>query len=176
MSPQDLLNIVSQHLARMKQPAAKPASPADISSLAAALGHPLPHQLAQWLTLCRGGYLEAHSVTNLLTPQQMLRDREDVINDYNKPRSWLPIADDGCGDFYCLICPPDPRAIAPVVFLDHEDGTTYLCGSSFFKFLEITLVHEPRDAGEDSPIFDERMFFAIDPDAANIRQYGYGWD
>lgn len=178
----DLLTLTNQHLFRAKQPSAVPAAPDELAHLITTLGFTPPAQLTQWLALCSGGFIDAGDVATLYGTHRrfnILTTREHVSWFSTDPRC-LPIADDGFGNFYFLICPTDESLPAPVVFLDYIGDETHLAGSSLFKFLELALTQptnnpSPTAGSPESPFSNPDLFFAIDPDARNIPHFGYAW-
>ena len=113
----------------------------------------LPLSIVEWLTYCNGmdmafGYLNGiDEVTNFC-------NREHIS--HWKERGWIPIAGDGCGNYYLVVkYETQDESLYPVVFVDHEDSAigengenqlcnriSYIVASDLPHFLEVVLLYQ----------------------------------
>ena len=178
-SPRHLLSLLAAHLARHNLPAPQGASPDELALMVQAIGFTPPQDLLQWLSMYRGGNVDLHSASSLYgTARDFSIVSELRLDPRMKERRWLALANDGCGDLFCLVCGDHPAAPAPVIFHDHEDGSTYLAASGLLPFLEIVLTEPEYDDDPDytSVYLDRDRFFKADPAAAHICGFPYGWE
>lgn len=76
----------------------------ELHDLGLRLGQPLPEALAAWLTVCRGEAIGAGGVFGCRPDEQSL-DIGHILEIYPEwaGRGWIPVASDGCGNYYVLI-------------------------------------------------------------------------
>ena len=80
------------------------ASIEQLEDLEERLGRALPAQLRDWLSICRGAPIGPGGFFGH-RPDCPLLDLPSVLADYPEWREqeWLPIAGDGCGNYYVLL-------------------------------------------------------------------------
>lgn len=107
------------------------------------LGFPLPDQLARWLRICNGSYLGPGGLLGIETVTDFL-DLEHTLASVSRlwpewrVRRWIPVAGDGCGDYYVLDASAGkPWPSGAVFFVDHEDfdRLAYVVASALPRFL-----------------------------------------
>lgn len=79
------------------------ASPAELAILADRLGQSLPAELRTWLLICRGAAIGPGGVFG----QRPDRPHLDIVKIREifpewRALGWLPVASDGCGNYYVL--------------------------------------------------------------------------
>jgi hypothetical protein len=79
------------------------ASPAELAILAERLGQSLRTELRTWLSICRGAAIGPGGVFGQ-QPDRPHLDMVKIRDMYPQWRAlgWLPVASDGCGDYYVL--------------------------------------------------------------------------
>lgn len=79
------------------------ASPAELAALADRLGQSLPAALKTWLSICRGAAIGPGGVFGH-RPDRPALDMVRILEIYPEWRApgWLPVASDGCGNYYVL--------------------------------------------------------------------------
>lgn len=97
------------------------ATTEQIQQLRQYFGLPLPSQLVEWLTFCNGPCIAQGGVFGIRPDRKFL----DIIAhvELNLPwlqKYWLPIAGDGCGNYYVLVLDPGNPESCPIFFIDHE--------------------------------------------------------
>jgi len=177
-SPAQLLARLAAHCLRHDLPPPQPANRHEIALLRLAVPFELPQDLLHWLSLFRGGVVSLRDIDRFYgTDAQLSIAGELELDPSLAERRWVPIANDGCGDLYCLVCPATgPR---PVVFVDHELGSdsAYMVASGLFPFLQVILSEPENDDDPNyEPVYtNPDRFFEADPAAAAIRGFRYAW-
>ena len=79
------------------------ASEVELAVLSLRLGHGLPPVLSSWLTVCRGAAIGPGGVFGQ-RPDRPFLDMVSTLDLYPEWRTlgWLPVAGDGCGNYYVL--------------------------------------------------------------------------
>src|SRR5579884_3879178 len=114
---------------------------ADIESFARRTGLPVPPELQAWLRFTNGPGIGPGGVYGI-RPRREHLDMERVLDflPVFKANRWLPLATDGCGDYFVLALGPQEDAQRPVLFIDpYEDGgygvPAYAVASGLWPFL-----------------------------------------
>jgi hypothetical protein len=115
----------------------------DIQTFERLHGLQLPPTLREWFSLVNGAFCGTQSFLGL--------------NDYRvgsknfRARSWLPVADDGCGDYFLIDLARPDQGDYPVFFWDHETDRDvgngalikgYAVASNVWIFSLLFLKHE----------------------------------
>jgi hypothetical protein len=89
------------------------ASPEQLAALAGWLGQRLPAALAAWLSVCNGAVIGPGGVFGQ-RPDFRSHDIVSVLEAYPawQQQGWIPVAGDGCGNYYIL------TASGTVAFID----------------------------------------------------------
>ena len=123
----------------------KPASLEDIREFEMESGNKLPAELAEWVSVCNGAAVNPGGLYSL----------KDILSHYKSvnpswlAKGWIPIASDGCGDYYVLntsVAIPT-SGTHPVYFVDQCDyeKPAYVVASGLWHFLKFLLDHEILD-------------------------------
>lgn len=137
----------------------------------------LPDELREWLKMCNG----ARIATGLYGIQKG-RDNQSLIIESEfesfalwKKKGWIPLAGDGCGDYYILATRSKVLDTHPVFFIDHERSyyqPQYVVASGVWTFLKMLFKEEVQheshrdddDYDHDFPWpFDEEWVLKEDP-------------
>jgi len=94
-------------------------------------------EMLQWLSVCNGidcGIKD--SCRGILYSAQKILDATRLFRSGGKPErvSWLPFADDECGDYDCVEC-SETKRVGSVFFLEQYHEPCYLLAGSFSSYL-----------------------------------------
>lgn len=137
------------------------ASAEEIRDLEARLGIVIPESLAAWLRVCRGSAGGDGGLFGVGNSRSHL-DIDYTMNLFPgwQQRGWIPVAGDGCGNYYVLMT-AEPGA--PVGFVDTisaEDEIHYVAATSLPIFLRELLVDVVSPTGWP---FDRNYVAQVDP-------------
>jgi len=123
-----------------------------IDALGERLGRPVPPELRAWLLRCNCPPVGPGGLFGVCPDDEYLD-----IETYNRlhphwlDRGWIPIAGDGCGNYYVLDLNARTRSGHPILFLDWEDSAALVCdtpsyvvASGLWPFLRYLLLSEKR--------------------------------
>ena len=99
---------------------------AELDALESTLGCELPEPFRQFLT--QHGLSDLRFKNRVLAPQEVLANI-DLVSEH----SLIPVADNGCGDLFCVH--PDWESRPEVVFWDHETQMAEAVAEDFFLAL-----------------------------------------
>lgn len=125
-----------------------------IAALAARLQHPIPPELQSWLLRCNCPPVGPGGLFGVC-PDDPSQDIEAHYRRFPlwRNKGWIPVAGDGCGNFYVLDLNTRTRSGHPILFLDHEnsveevcDTPSYVVASSLWPFLRYILLAEKKAA------------------------------
>ena len=155
-------------LARAGEPIPRGSTPDEIARAQRDLGLAFPPELVEWLTLCGDArFPDGERLAGLPSwvPATFLE------------RGLIPVADDACGDFWCIAL---KSAGCPVVYVEqhdpeHEDN--YLAASGLWPFLAMLI--EQHETGEEPAWSARARHLRADPAIAGIdaiRGFPRVWD
>ncbi|GAA4609211.1 cell wall assembly regulator SMI1 [Actinoplanes octamycinicus] len=134
-----------------------------VAAIAARYDRQLPEEYVRWLRVCDGSYAGPGGIFGV-------RDALDVLGFHPDwaGRGWLPVAGDGCGNYYVLDLSREHIDRDAVYFVDTMagEGLTYLVASSFLRFLRFLLEGE---LGERRWPFRAGHVSAEDPEVLLLR-------
>ncbi|MEH1166791.1 SMI1/KNR4 family protein [Micromonospora sp. CPCC 205539] len=125
-----------------EQPMPGGASDHELADLERRLGMPLPTVLAQWLRLCKGEAICAGGVFGA-------RDGHDhldiaahrALHPRWRELGWLPVAGDGCGNYYVLISSGELAGkVAFVDTISDPNRVETVAGDNLWTFLRSLLL------------------------------------
>jgi cell wall assembly regulator SMI1 len=163
-----------------KPPEARPpegATRTELDALQRALGFALPASLRRWLALCNGSIAGPGGLYGA-RPDDPDLDIASIARLWAGEWSdrWLPIASDGCGDYYVVDASPGAPLPAAVYFIDCSDDPSrfaYGVGSSIPRFLTFLLESE---LGDRRWPFNAAHVLARDPELAAIEPGLLPWN
>ncbi|MBI3862417.1 MAG: SMI1/KNR4 family protein [Planctomycetia bacterium] len=122
----------------------------------------IPDDVVQWLTVLNGARIGRGGVFGI-RPDDDYCDIEAMFNVYPgwKTKGWIPIAGDGCGNYYVII--PDETCF-PVCFVDtmaDSERPTYVVASGTWQFLRFLFEDELHPSGWP---FDRAFVLSRDPE------------
>jgi cell wall assembly regulator SMI1 len=156
------------------------ATAADLRQLRDDLGFDLPEVLTRWLSICNGSFAGDGGLfgANLTGPREFLDISScmDLRPSWREHR-WIPVAGDGCGDYYVLDASHSHFPGDAIFFVDQSDYDTlnYAVASDLPIFLHQHLrSHLDRDPDLDLDQqsrwpFDQELTLAADPRIADLR-------
>ncbi|MDT5028557.1 MAG: hypothetical protein QOE61_4983 [Micromonosporaceae bacterium] len=137
-------------------------------------GRPLPEPLLDWLRACKGEAIGPGGIYGA-RPDEPDHDIAHVLSMFPRWRDtgWIPVAGDGCGDYYILVT--SGSLAGHVAFVDQADMTSidYLVAGDLWRFLRFLL---QRDAGDRRWPFDQQMVLAADPALASAPSALLPWN
>jgi hypothetical protein len=143
------------------------ASDQEIAALGDTLGIALPGDLQSWLRLNRGDVIGPGGVFGI-RPNWDFVDITSRLADYPGwlERGWLPVAGDGCGNFYVLeTTGPLAGFVGFVDTISDPDGFAYVAASGLWQFMCFLLEAERDDYRSAWP-FDRKYVLTQDPNLA----------
>lgn len=137
----------------------------------------LPAELQEWLAILNGSHLGQGGLFGVGTPEAYL----DIafhcsLHPEWRARGWIPVAGDGCGNYYVLLAGQDGDKGHPVLFVDTSDDSgagNYLVASSLFQFLRFYL---EAAIGRTGWPFDKAHVLERDPAILDFRALALPWD
>ena len=76
-------------------------------------------------------------------PDDMQPENEKEIKPFIWNSKWIPIADNGAGDYLCMdMDPTEAGTIGQVLYYWHDWEDRSLDANSFFEFIEICLLED----------------------------------
>lgn len=135
---------------------------ADLDRLEQRIEFKLPSSFRSWLMTTNGPCVGPGGTVGIGTS----RDLQDLESIYDlhptwKAKKWVPIAGDGCGNYYVLI--HGEYDVEPVVFVDvmeNADEPAFVVASSLWHFLYFLF---RKDLGKSRWPFDKAEVVASDP-------------
>jgi cell wall assembly regulator SMI1 len=125
----------------------------------------LPEEVRQWLKISNGPCVGPGGLYGI-RPQRSHLDIEAILDLYPswKTRQWIPIAGDGCGNYYVIPTQEEYGSGYPVLFVDTNstsDVPAYIVASDIGHFL-VSLLE--KELGEKRWPFDENYVTKADPE------------
>jgi cell wall assembly regulator SMI1 len=123
------------------QPFPGGASDQELADLERRLGAPLPAALSDWLRVCKGEAICAGGVFGARPDQDFLDIAAySALHPQWKGFGWLPVAGDGCGNYYVLMTAGE--SAGQVAFIDtmsDPDTIDHIAGEDLWAFLHSLL-------------------------------------
>jgi hypothetical protein len=146
------------------------ASDAAIATFEQECGFALPPEQRGWLRLCNGALAGPGGLLGI-NPDPPWLDigvLYRLIPQWLDNR-WIPVADDGCGNYYVLDAGGPTSESHPVYFIDHErgyDAPAYRVASGLWQFLWFLLTSELERGSGIRPKwpFDHHYVLEHDPE------------
>lgn len=123
-----------------------PAAAQEIQAFQERIGYEVPRELRAWLNMSNGpcvgpgGLFGTGSVPRHLSIGHYL----DLYPDWRR-RQWLPVAGDGCGNYYVLVASSQFGPGNPVIFVEPMVDSlqpTYVAASNLWVFIDFLLRKE----------------------------------
>lgn len=152
------------------QPPITGATSDDLRVLREQLGFDLPEQLVDWLMVCNGSLAGPGGLFGANQQNDFL-DIAGRMYDGWHGRRWIPVAGDGCGDFYVLDASRTHLPTGGIFFVDQSDydALCYLLATNLEVFFRQLLLDD-RDPGEGNGWpFDSKRTLAADPRLVEVQ-------
>ncbi|GIE89597.1 hypothetical protein Are01nite_60770 [Actinoplanes regularis] len=118
------------------------ASEHELADLERRLGGPLPRDLAEWLRICKGEAICAGGVFGARPDQDHLDIAAHLaFHPRWRELGWLPVAGDGCGNYYVFI--NSGQLLGKVAFVDtmsNPNTIEKIVGNNLWIFLRSLLM------------------------------------
>jgi hypothetical protein len=157
------------------------ASDEEIDALGTRLGLPIPDELRAWLGCCNGPLVGPGGLFGI-RPDWDFLDIEARASGFPwwREKRWIPVAGDGCGNYYVLDLRSKTRSGHPTLFLDWADSVensldtaSYVVASGLWPFLRYILSCE---INEGYDLWNQREALRHDSGLADIRDLPLPWE
>ena len=140
-------------------------------------GITFPPKLRDWLLTSNGACIGPGGLVGI----DASRDSSDlgaILNNYPtwRDKGWIPVAGDGCGNYYVVATQNEFGVGEPVLFVDaHEtpDEPAFIAGSDTWFFLKFLLTKE---LGKSRWPFSEAEVVTSDPDIISFEDVCLPWN
>lgn len=150
---------------------------ADFDGFSMRTGIAIPGPLREFLTMTNGPCVGPGGLFGIRTLRPHL-DMESYLESHPtwKIRRWIPIAGDGCGNYYVLCTQGEFGPGLPVVFIDTSmsDGSpSFIVASDLRHFLTFLL---EKELGRKEWPFDKTTVTQRDPDIVSFHDVRLPWE
>ncbi|MDT8306179.1 MAG: SMI1/KNR4 family protein [Anaerolineae bacterium] len=140
-------------------------------------GIPVPDQLREWLNIANGPYIGSRATLGIRTADKY-RDIEALLQIAPawKSKAWIPIASDGCGNYYILPTQQEYGEGYPVVFvevIEKVDEAAYIVASDIAHFLAFLMEDELKLS--DKWPFEKAYVTNRDPEIVKFHNVALPW-
>ncbi|HVW38717.1 MAG TPA: SMI1/KNR4 family protein [Pirellulales bacterium] len=153
------------------------ATPEQLNAFEQRTGIQIPPELSSWLSISNGPGVGPGGFLGLETSRRGFDiDQYLALCPIWKEKKWIPVASDGCGNFYVVPTNGEFGAGFPVVFVDlgeSYDSPAYIVASGVFKFIRFLL---ERELGATQWPFDSEQVVRCDPDILKFRGVALPWE
>jgi len=174
------MSAISELLAEVPKPPGEGLPPgladADLQAFSERTGIPLPPDFAQWLKFSNGPCVGPGGVFGIGTSRSAL-DIESYLTIYPawKLKKWIPVAGDGCGNYYLLATQGEFGPGFPVFFVDtsaSSNSPAYIAASDIEHFLIFLL---EKELGRTRWPFDRATVAEQDPMVFHFQKVPLPW-
>jgi cell wall assembly regulator SMI1 len=165
-----------------------PLPDAEIVALEGRLGIRVPDDLREWLKISNGAFAGTVPIYGVHHGDHPL-GMEEVLRIFPSWREnkWIPVADDGCGNYYVMATQGEFGKGYPIFFVEavtDETAPRYIVASDLGHFLVLVMESElaQRDLDpvetelEPSPWFNEQEVLHDDPAVLNFHGVPLPWN
>ena len=137
---------------------------------------PLPGSIRDWLKMSNGPCVGPGGIFGIRPARKGL-DIERFIDIFPtwKTKKWIPVAGDGCGNYYVVPTQQEFGTACPVLFIDTSESSelpAYVVASDIEHFLVFLL---EREMGKDGWPFNKNFVVHSDPAISEIRGVKLPW-
>ena len=156
-------------------PRAGPATDDQIATAEVRVGRRFPSQFREFLKYLNGPCIGPGGILGVEAAREGL-DLCRILSDYPEwnRRGWLPVAGDGCGNYYVLVLSEEGES--PVAFIDtasSPETLAYVVASDFWHFVTFLLQAELRKTPWP---FSRADVLRDDPSLAECQVAPLPWD
>lgn len=162
------------NLDSLPDPFPKGATERQLDKFSVRTGVALPNQLREWLKITNGA-------AGFYGVSPARRDPEAIwaLRPYWKQRLWIPVADDGFGNYYVQLCPQaSDFSIQPVCFVEAigDDDVAYVVASDMLRFALFYLEQETMVPTGPSWPFNKKYMLSKDAQLEKVTDLPMPWD
>jgi cell wall assembly regulator SMI1 len=176
-----------RHIEPPRQPG--PLGDAEFDAFEDRIGIRVPDDLREWLKISNGAFVGTVPVFGVHPPSYPL-SMEKLFEIYPswREKKWIPVASDGCGNYYVIPTQGEYGEGFPIVFVEavtDYETPKYIVASDLSHFLifliedeQLLMKMEPLDLLEGEPTpwpFDEQKVVNDDPAILNFRDVRVPW-
>lgn len=140
------------------------------------MGVTVPPKLRSWLLVCNGPCVGPGGVFGINT-QRKSQDIEHVLalRPSWRDKGWIPVAGDGCGNYYVVATRGEFGQGEPVLFVDtmeDESRPAYIAASDIWRFLSFLL---KKELGQPKWPYNRDEVVSADPDILSFHDVNLPW-
>lgn len=152
------------------------ASDDSISKCEQRLGVTFPQSLRSWLRTCNGPCVGPGGITGIKKSRKS-QDIEAILGNHPNwlRKGWIPVAGDGCGNYYTIAGTGEFGCGEPVLFLDcmeNESVPAFVVASNLQRFLTFLL---RRELDQIAWPYDRTTVEHEDPEILSVRNIPLPW-
>lgn len=140
---EEVAQLVHQVPHAPERPIPKGATEEEIVAFSSRTNLQVPDELHEWLSLSNGPRIGPGGLFGILpTEEQMRIESLYELFPAWREKGWIPVAGDGCGNYFVLDSRVSVRSSHPIYFVDHEDNyviAQYVVASGLWQFLRFLL-------------------------------------
>jgi cell wall assembly regulator SMI1 len=155
----------------------KGATDAEIGAFEARMGLLVPDDLRQWLRVSNAPCVGPGGLFGIGEAAPDFLNIESILGLFPawQEKKWIPVAGDGCGNYYVVPTQHEFGAGFPVVFVESicdDEAPAYIVASDLGHFLIFIL---ERELGKASWPFDEKVVVHDDPAILKFDHVSLPW-
>jgi len=169
----DVLQLLNRIDWPENHPRIRPPMPIEVQAFTERTGVTLPDILLEWLRVVNGARIGPGGVFGLQDEDPYasidlcLRDLPNW-----RRKQWLPVAGDGCGNFYVFVPEEDRRCVYFIDSIEGYDELCYACASNLWTFLWFLFKCELE---ESTWPFDREHVVQVDPNIVSCQLAPLPW-
>ena len=153
------------------------ATEADVAKCEKRIGLKVPAKLRAWLLTSNGPCVGPGGVFGI-KPRREDLDLEHILTlrPIWREKGWIPVAGDGCGNYYVVVSKGEFGEGEPVIFIDTMVDDTvpaFIAASDIWQFLKFLF---KKDLGESKWPYDDHEVGKADPDMLAFRDVAFPWN
>lgn len=153
------------------------ATESDIAGFEERIGLRVPTKLRAWLLASNGPCVGPGGVFGIEPRREALDiERLMALRPIWHEKGWIPVAGDGCGNYYVVPCRGEFGEGEPVMFIDTmEDDSVpaYIAASDMWRFLRFLF---KKELNESKWPYDRDEVLKADPDIVTFRDVPLPWN
>jgi hypothetical protein len=173
----EVVLLLREASSKFNSPLPAGANADDVDHLASTTGIVVPSEFRKWLLTCNaprvgyGFYFGINTVDEVLDIRHLIQSYPSWVS-----RGWLPLAGDGCGNYYLVATRGEFGPGAPVFYVDTaegEDTPAYLVASNTLYCISFLL---KRDLDRTEWPFNGIEVIGSDPEIVRFDGLPLPWD
>ncbi|MBA4020489.1 MAG: hypothetical protein C0483_25290 [Pirellula sp.] len=159
------------------------ATRAQIEECEERVGVEFPKEMREWLAISNGPRVARCDFYGTERDYFKFDDVYEIFPEWTE-REWIPILNDGCGNYWVMVTQEEFGEGRPIVFvkpISDREAAAYIVASDLEHFLEFVLEKEilSPELGDFEDTywpFDQDKVLAKDPDLLSFRDVPLPWD